>query len=346
MRSIVLVAALLLGAIVPGSIAGQEEGHSLAMSGGDLSEEAVQKLERQLESAPDDAETRSRLLGYYFLHSRAFGEARKARQQHILWLIRNRPEAPILETPFAHLDAILESSAYAEGKKAWLAQVDRQPKNTAILGHAAAYSLLHDMETAESLYRRAEAAEPQDPKWPERLGHLHALGLSAKSGAARQKAAKASLDAFERSLQRTTDGEERESLLTQVASVALEAGEVAKARGYAEEIIGKTGSGNWNDGDMLHQGNLVLGRIALRNGDVTKAKEHLLAAGKVSGSPVLGSFGPNMRLAKELLEKGEREVVLEYFRLCGSFWKKDELKVWAKEVRAGKIPEFGGNLEY
>jgi hypothetical protein len=53
-----------------------------------------------------------------------------------------------------------------------------------------------------------------------------------------------------------------------------------------------------------------------------------------------------MTLARELLEKGERQVVLEYFKLCASFWKNDRLDTWASEVRAGKIPDFGANLEY
>ena len=80
--------------------------------------------------------------------------------------------------------------------------------------------------------------------------------------------------------------------------------------------------------------------------DVELAKRHLLEAGKVSGSPQLGSFGPNMRLAADLLERGEREVVLEYFRLCASFWPRDELKDWAALVEGGRTPDFGANLIY
>ena len=66
----------------------------------------------------------------------------------------------------------------------------------------------------------------------------------------------------------------------------------------------------------------------------------------VDGSPVLGSFGPNTALAKELLEHGERETVLEYFELCSRFWDPEKLGVWADLVRAGRIPDFGGNLLY
>ena len=60
---------------------------------------------------------------------------------------------------------------------------------------------------------------------------------------------------------------------------------------------------DWNYGNALHKGNIVLGRIALERGDIAGAKEHLLAAGQTPGSPQVGSFGPNTTLAKELLEK-------------------------------------------
>jgi len=87
-------------------------------------------------------------------------------------------------------------------------------------------------------------------------------------------------------------------------------------------------------------------RITLRTGDVDGAKQHLLAAGETPGSAALRSFGPNMRLAQELLEKGERQAVLDYFKLCGSFWNRDKLAAWSKEVEAGKMPDFGPNLVY
>ena len=57
----------------------------------------------------------------------------------------------------------------------------------------------------------------------------------------------------------------------------------------------------------------------------------------------MNSFGPNMSLAKDLLEKGERETVLNYFELCRKFWNMDygKLDEWSREVKAGRIPQFG-----
>jgi len=338
---------LALWMIVPGALCAQDDESAtrLAMEGRKLSAEDARNMETQVKAAPDDVAARSRLLGYYMRLAFSSPEAKEARRQHILWLIRNQPDAPILGTPFARLDMHQDGSAYEEGRKAWMDQVDRQPKNAAVLGSAAAYLSLNDADTAESLYQRAEAAEPQSPRWPRNLGHLYALGRARKTGEERQKSAQAALNAYERSLANMKDGEERESMLPYVGTLAFEAGETAKARSYAEEML-RSEQGGWNAGNLVHHGHLVLGRIALRDGDTKTAQEHLLAAGKTKGSPQLDSFGPNMTLAKELLEKGDRQTVLEYFKLCGSFWKKSALEAWTQEVQAGKIPEFGANLEY
>jgi hypothetical protein len=62
----------------------------------------------------------------------------------------------------------------------------------------------------------------------------------------------------------------------------------------------------------------------------------------------MDTFGPNMSLAKDLVEKGERDSVLAYFELCRKFWEKDEgrLDQWSRDVKSGKVPDFGGNLSY
>ena len=86
----------------------------------------------------------------------------------------------------------------------------------------------------------------------------------------------------------------------------------------------------------------------MKAGQIEKAKDHLIEAGKSPGSPQMDTFGPNMSLAKDLLEKGEKEIVIEYLTLCKSFWEMDEgrLDEWIVLVKAGKIPNFGANLQY
>src|SRR5262249_21292520 len=105
---------------------------------------------------------------------------------------------------------------------------------------------------------------------------------------------------------------------------------------------------DWNYGNAIHQANLALGEIALAQGDVPRACERLLAAGATPGSPQLDSFGPNMRLALRLLQRGEQHAVIEYLERCRKFWKMERglIDRWKAEVEAGQTPQFGANLLY
>ncbi len=137
--------------------------------------------------------------------------------------------------------------------------------------------------------------------------------------------------------------------LPKLAKMALEAGETDKAASYATEVLAAAATHpGWKAGDAIHQGNIVLGRLALQQGDLKSAKERLLAAGTTKGSPVLDSFGPNMALAKELLTRGERQSVLEYLSECKQFWKLDKGRIdrWSAEIQGGVVPAFGANLVY
>jgi hypothetical protein len=134
-----------------------------------------------------------------------------------------------------------------------------------------------------------------------------------------------------------------------LARAAFDAGATTdKAAAYGQELLdaAKRYTTDWNYGNAIYYGNWVLGRIALRQGDVAQAGEYLSRAGASPGSPQLNSFGPNMTLARELLEKGRTAVVLQYFGLCAKFWKLEDgkLAAWTATIKAGGIPDFGMNL--
>jgi hypothetical protein len=138
--------------------------------------------------------------------------------------------------------------------------------------------------------------------------------------------------------------------LNGAAKDAFNLGKTEEARAYAEELsrILERFKDNWNYGNAVQDSNLVLGRIAVSEGDLVKAKDYLRKAGDSPGSPQMNSFGPNMSLAKDLLEQNEKQAVLHYFKQCAKFWKMDDgkLNAWAKEVESGQIPDFGANLVY
>lgn len=127
-------------------------------------------------------------------------------------------------------------------------------------------------------------------------------------------------------------------------------GSLDKAEQFANETLNlaEKYKNDWNYGNAIHKGHLTLGRVALRKNDIEEAKNQLLLAGKTPGSPQLDSFGPNMVLAKELLEKGEKETVLKYLELCETFWdmQMETLMIWEEKITNGENPDFGANLLY
>jgi hypothetical protein len=170
------------------------------------------------------------------------------------------------------------------------------------------------------------------------IGHKYPTTAQGRFQAAMQKLAKASSD------------EDRFYALDSAAKESFNVGNIQDAGKFANELLKLAPNfrGNWNYGNAIQDGNLVLGRIALHEGRTQEAGQYLLAAGSSQGSPTMNSFGPNMSLAQDLLEKGQRDVVLQYFELCRKFWTMDHGKLdqWSNEVRAGKIPDFGANLVY
>ena len=154
----------------------------------------------------------------------------------------------------------------------------------------------------------------------------------------------------EQELSKLTTQEQRFYLTTRLASLALAAGDIAKATSYSKWLLDQAPGwvGDWNYGNAIHVAHLVLGEIALNAGDLPEAKHQLLEAAKIPGSPQLDTFGPNMRLAKQLLAKGDRDTVIEYFDLCAKFWEdsRGQLETWKAAILKGEEPKFGANLVY
>ncbi|MEM7164590.1 MAG: RNA polymerase subunit sigma-24 [Planctomycetota bacterium] len=317
-----------------------------ANSAGRLSSDAIKALEAEVAKNPADIGARTKILGYYFAN-RGSKSTRRESREHVLWLIRNAPGTPILGTPYGEIDYYLYPKLFAAGKKAWRAQMDKHPSNLRVLASFANYMQHADIEQALEALAEAFTLDPDNPLWPTRIGGLHRLAIIGGSPEAQVKSAELALEHFEIAY-RQTKGIRQVSLLNDLASMALAANQLDKAKRYAEEMLRRRTVAGRLDDSNLHHGNVALGLIALRNDAVDDAKQHLLEAGRTPESPALRSFGPNMMLAKELLQRGEKEVVLRYLEQCSTFWVsgKDQLNQWSELIRAGKTPDFGSNLRY
>ena len=144
------------------------------------------------------------------------------------------------------------------------------------------------------------------------------------------------------------DAISRSQYLPRLAKAAFAARQYDKAESYANQALAAARKGDfpWT-GDAVHQGNIVLGRLALLHGDDKSAANYLVAAGKAPVSPLLGTRGPNMALARDLLGRGQKDGVIEFLEGCRGFWKNDGGKIaeWVALIRAGLTPNFTAYID-
>ena len=156
------------------------------------------------------------------------------------------------------------------------------------------------------------------------------------------------LDVALETLSKATANEDRFYALGDAARLSFLTGKTEEARSFANELLSLVPEfqANWNHDNAIHVSNIVLGRIALAEGRIDDAKNHLTTAGTIHGSPQLDTYGPDMSLANDLLAKGEQQVVLDYIELCRKFWSIDAgaLNRWKNDIENGIAPDFGENL--
>lgn len=339
-HAIIMASATVLSTICP---AEPIDIHREALSGGRMSAEQAEELEAAVRTEPDHVSARAKLLGYYFLARHRNREAGDERRKHVLWVIENHPASDLAASPYCGMDSASDPEGYVQAKTLWIAQTKDHSKDAGVLGNAGRFFLIQDRDLAEDFLKQAQEADPENPQRSDDLGQFYSL--SDKKGDAAK-----SLEYYGKAQHSDKEEMSRFYRLNQLAKAAFKAGDMDRAGRFAEQSLAEAERfpKDWNHGNAVHHGNSVLGLCALEQGDLKLAGEYLIEAGRTQGSPQLDSFGPNMLLAKSLVEKGEDEKVLEYFSLCRKFWKSGAARLdrWSMDVKAGNIPEFGGNLRY
>jgi hypothetical protein len=231
-------------------------------------------------------------------------------------------------------------------RAAWTRQAEAHADNPVVQGNLVALLAGRDDTEALAVLGRAEARWPDDMRWPEEQAHiLSRSGTTHRRGSAIVDIDLALAAKAYAKLQRAetlANADDRFDLLGDLSTFAFDAGRLDDARRYADELLAGIGTHerSWNTGNLIHDAHTTLGRVALRAGDVTAAKTHLLAAGKTPGSPQLNSFGPDFSLAAELLATGERTTVDTYLAEVGAFWETGTAQItnWRAQLARGETP--------
>jgi hypothetical protein len=177
-------------------------------------------------------------------------------------------------------------------------------------------------------FQEIAESEPLTPAQEEEL-----LSLALKH-------ASAALDAYEAA---TTDDEAFYEVPKAICAAYLGADHVRASRLAARALeLATSRTDSWNYSNAVHTAYTAKGLEALAAGDIAQAEHHLLNSARHSGSPQLNTFGPSMRLARELLRHGSTEAVLHYLDLCKRFWSSGAawLAIWETKVRKGEVPVF------
>jgi tetratricopeptide (TPR) repeat protein len=309
------------------------------LNGSNLTAAAVDAFEGSLDDNPNQPDIRTLLLGYY--HGKSEFSAKSNFARHVYWFIENHPDAQLLG-----MFLFEDGEIYEEGKARWQKALGEHPYNAKVLGNAARYFEQRDQPLAEDALLKAKALDPENEEWPERLGRLYMRSMRFGSAETRVATAEKAYAAF-RAAYDLASVLDRENVLLELSRSAFAAGKFSEAEQFANETL-EFANRKQDFGEGFHYAHIVLGRIALKNGDIEKAKEHLLDAGKTTGSDFLNYVGPDMTLALELLNQGEREAVIEFINFCKTFWfsESSRLKDWKQTIEHGGIPDFGVNLVY
>jgi tetratricopeptide (TPR) repeat protein len=318
--------------------------HALTSAGMALSATETEALEASLAQTPDDLITRVKLLGRYNGDRFHDDAVKQKRNGIILWIIRNKPESPVNALPYCELYPYIDgASVYAEARTLWLEKTGEGSTDTAIIWNAAAFLFQDDETACISLLRKGQALEPKNPRWPEKIAFRHLINAThARDKAQSYTKASLALKEYEAALKLTPLKYNQVLLYDELGILYFLIGRDDKATKYANGLIKDVPVDDWNYGNGVHDGQTILGLIAIKNGDIAKAREHLAESASIKGSPQLNSFGPHMDLAKALLEKGQKDAVLDYLEMCGKFWSmgKDQLAKWNDEIRKEVTPDF------
>lgn len=295
---------------------------SLYFDGFNADASEIKVLKAALKSNPGDLSSRLRLLGYYERKRNKPGLLK-----HLNWLIENEPTLKIYEYSAVAFD----KDTIGQLNKLWDKQLRAHPTSAQVAFNAASTAGTHYPQRAERLFRSAKNLAPDDDEFPRALSNLY--GMLAMNGPSKygDKCVEELMLAYELHEKKG----EHDCYMTPYAVMILNhQAEQFIVTGYfmhAQLLAYKLLSfdqriSEWTDADGIvrtsvrypnaHEAaHVILGRVALREGDFETADKHLLKQleGVVPRSIALV-------LAGEFLHIGRTEKLPQFFERCAEIF--------------------------
>jgi hypothetical protein len=284
---------------------------------------------------------------------------RDASVRHRIWLIEHHPEIDVSRL-FGFARQEFSTASIEALTKAWLARVSQSGTDEVRVN---AIDSLKWYAPAAALTVADEGVKrnPDDYRYLLTVVELN-TGDAIKSATKeeRDQAGRKVLDYGMRALvllKKERSGERdwhRFELLKNLSRAAIRLEDLDRASLFAQELVldfGQTSYTRTYD-QAAHIGNTTLGLVEFRRNNIAKAKEHLLASIRAPLRMGYNNLGKiDMSLAKAMFEKGEKDTVIEYLKLCETMPNfkvypesyADEvyaLKFWLDQIEKGTTPNF------
>jgi tetratricopeptide (TPR) repeat protein len=305
----------------------------LLYSARNLSKSDANKLEVAVQKTPENIDDRLKLIGYYDWNGHTSLDRLRLRA-HVLWMIENHPEHPAVAEPSLR-DLRDDPEGNVQILALWEKNVPSCNAALSLLKNAEKFFFGKDPSAADQLIHCLSEKEPDNLQWSGELAQLYRLfGVPIHEI---DDPAERALYAHKRVLELIRNPAARQALAGDMAEAAFKIGDFEGAAQLAKLHLQSS------DQSAIQRADTILGLVALRSGDVASGTKYLLDSSMPEAAPYVSLYGPTMVLAKELLENGERDAVLQYLENCLSLWPRGEnaLQNWITEIQNGRVPNFG-----
>ncbi len=296
------------------------QGSALALvTGFDLSSAQAELFEELLRQRPESLFLHI-VLGS---HHRRIWRPSPKELEHELWMIRHYPH---VWRSYQHWLSVYPHQHRA-CVDAWSEVVGENLDGPEVLSRAADYFRWEYPRLGLALVDRGRRLDPKHRGWTDEAIECLDRVWDLSYGPVERKAlAELALTYLEPALAHPPASHNRLELTSLIARHAFTAGRFSQAAKAANRVLSSVKSESSDNVNELHIAHIVLGMLALREGEIELTKHHLIAS--VCRSPGLGSCSPLGELTRILWRMGQRELLREYLTLGLSRWYRSDLEPW------------------